>query len=118
MLFRSQKVFNAYIRKRDEFKNCISCNRPLQGKRDAGHFYAAGSNPSIRFHEDNVHGQCVHCNRDKHGNLLEYREGLIKRIGMVRFLELEDLKFTKTSKYSIEELKELIKKYKNLLRVK
>jgi hypothetical protein len=107
-----QKVFNTYIRKRDAGKPCISCNRPLINKFDAGHFYAAGSNPAIRFHEDNVHGQCVHCNRDKHGNLLEYREGLIKRIGMIRFLELEDLKFTKTSKYSIDELKDLIKFYK------
>jgi len=76
-----QKVFNTYIRMRDKDKPCISCDRPLSSKYDAGHFWSSGSYPNLRFHEDNVHGQCVHCNRDLHGNLLNYRTRLIDRIG-------------------------------------
>jgi len=81
-----QIVFNTYIRLRDINKGCISCGRSLVGvKFDAGHFYSVGGNPALRFNENNVHGQCVHCNRDKHGNLLEYAERLPERIGQIRF---------------------------------
>ena len=34
-----QKVFNTYIRTRDYKKPCISCDRPLTSKHDAGHFF-------------------------------------------------------------------------------
>jgi hypothetical protein len=67
-----QKVFNTYIRTRDKDKNCISCNKKLVGKYDAGHFFSVGAYPNLRFNENNVFGQCVHCNRDKHGNVKEY----------------------------------------------
>ena len=48
--------FHKYIRNRDAGQPCISCDSftTLQ----AGHFYSAGNNPSVRFNEDNVHGQC------------------------------------------------------------
>lgn len=71
-----QKIFNTYIRLRDQYEPCISCGKTLVQKYDAGHYFNAGGHPALRFDEDNVHGQCVRCNRDLHGNLIEYRDGL------------------------------------------
>jgi hypothetical protein len=110
-----QKVFNTYIRMRDKNELCISSGRPLKGKYDAGHYYSTGAYPNLRFHEDNVHGQSVHDNRDLHGNLIAYREGLIKRIGIERFEALEALKQVPRH-YTIPEVKELIKTYRNKIK--
>ena len=110
-----QRVFNTYIRMRDKDKPCISSGRPLKGKYDAGHYYSTGAYPNLRFHEDNVHGQSVHDNRDLHGNLIAYREGLIARIGIDRFNELEAVKNVPRH-YTITEVKELIQTYRNKIK--
>jgi len=108
---RLQKVFNSYIRKRDEGKPCISCETILSGKFDAGHYFSVGAYPALRFHEDNVHGQCVHCNQHKHGNISEYSLRLPKRIGQREFDELCAMR-KEVRKYTIDEIKELIQRYK------
>ena len=110
-----QAIFNMYIRLRDKHKGCISCGKSLLGKYDAGHYYSTGSYPELRFNEDNVHGQCVHCNQHKRGNLLEYRERLKDRIPTDRFVTLNMLKNT-PRKYTIEELKELKEVYKQKIK--
>lgn len=106
-----QAVFNKFIRLRDRDLPCISCGRFHQGKWDAGHYRTVGSSPELRFNEDNCHRQCVPCNRHQHGNVVEYRLGLIERIGLARveFLERKDhppLKLTE------DEIRDLIKVYK------
>ena len=101
-----QVVFNKFIRLRDKDKGCVSCNTPLTSKYDAGHFYSTGSYPELRFHEDNVHGQCVHCNQHKHGNLLEYNIKIVDRIGADKLEVLNSLR-NKPKKYTIDELKGL-----------
>jgi len=106
-----QVIFNTFIRLRDKNTTCISCNKPLNSKFDAGHYYSTGSYPELRFNESNVHGQCVHCNQHKRGNLIEYSENLPKRIGLERFNKLKELANT-PRKYTIPELKELKKYYK------
>lgn len=107
----AQKVFNTYIRLRDRDKPCISCNKPLNTKYDAGHYYSMGNYSFLRFNEENTHAQCVHCNRDLHGNLLEYRINLIKRIGIERVEILDESRHNKLD-ISIESVQLLIKKYK------
>lgn len=72
------KHFNAYIRERDKGRGCISCGGPVE---NAGHYLSAGHNAIHRFNEKNVHGQCIRCNKWLHGNLIEYRRGLVKKIG-------------------------------------
>ncbi|QJB39746.1 recombination protein NinG [Chitinophaga oryzae] len=77
--------FNRYIRQRDSDGNifrCISCGKikPV-AQMDAGHFMAASLYTAIRFDENNVHGQCVHCNRHMDGNLSTYRDNLVRKIG-------------------------------------
>ena len=107
-----QTVFNAFIRKRDEKQQCISCDCNMIGRKgDASHFYSAGGNPNLRFNEDNTHLSCVPCNQFKHGNLLEYAERLPFRIGIENFEKLQRDRNV-IVKYSIEELKELITTYK------
>lgn len=106
-----QKVFNSYIRKRDLNQPCISCERPLINKFDAGHFFTVGAYPNLRFNEDNVHGQCVYCNQHKHGNINEYAIGIVKRIGTERYEKLLSDR-NKPLNLSTEEIKEKIEYYK------
>ena len=111
----AQQAFNAYIRERDKNMNCISCDKPLKGKYDAGHYYSAGGHYSLRFDEDNVHGQCVACNQHKHGNLQRYREGILKRLD-ARILDRLDKDSQETRKFTREELKDITEHYKNKLK--
>jgi hypothetical protein len=111
----AQQVFNKYIRERDKHQPCISCNKPLGSKFDAGHFFNANNHWAVRFDERNVHAQCVYCNQHLHGNLLEYRKQLEFYYGFFWLSELEkDAK--KTRKFTKEELKNIIEIYKNKIK--
>lgn len=106
----AQQVFNKYIRLRDAGNLCISCQKkPL--KENAGHFYNANNHWNVRFDERNVHLQCEHCNTYLSGNLIEYRKQLINKIGIEQ-LTLLELEANKTRKFTIDELKQIINKYK------
>ena len=110
----AQQVFNKYIRLRDAGNVCISCSKkPL--KENAGHFYNANNHWSVRFDERNVHLQCEHCNTYLSGNLIYYRENLLKKIGIEEFENLS-AEAMKTRKFTIEELKEIISTYKKKIK--
>lgn len=90
----AQKEFNAYIRLRDEGKPCICCGRELAGSGvggefDCGHYRSVGSASHLRFHEQNAHGQRKQCNRWGAGRAVDYRLGLIDRIGLAAVEALE-----------------------------
>ena len=87
LLHIAQKHFNAFIRARDKGLPCISCGSP--NTTDASHYYSRGNYPGLRFSEINVHASCKKCNLFLSGNLLEYRKGLIKKIGIEAVDELE-----------------------------
>ena len=106
-----QKVFNTYIRTRDKENNCISCNKKLVGKYDAGHFFSVGAYPNLRFNENNVFGQCVHCNRDKHGNVKEYDLRLQNILSIEDYNQLLNDR-NKPALLTIEDIKELIAIYR------
>lgn len=82
---QAQQAFNDFIRYRDRLKPCISCGRHHDGQYHAGHFRTTGSNPELRFNEDNCHKQCAPCNNHLSGNLAAYRPKLILKIGQARF---------------------------------
>jgi len=105
-----QSIFNKFIRLRDKHENCISCGKKLGNKYDAGHYRSAGGNPELRFEENNVHAQCVYCNQHLHGNLINYRLGLIERYGLalVDWLEI----YHEPKNYTIEEIKKMKIYYK------
>ena len=109
---KAQASFNRFIRLRDESKGCVSCGVSLKGKKfDAGHFYNANNHWSLRFDEANVRAQCVKCNRDLHGNLLEYRKRIVERIGAMELERLE-MEASATRKYTRDELKDIHEKYR------
>lgn len=112
MLHKKLKhVFHLYIRTRDKNKGCISCGKPLPDKYDAGHFWNSNNHSNIRYHEDNVHAQCVRCNRDLHGNLLEYQVRLKLKIGIERY-EMLEAERNVMKKWTRTELHNLIQHYK------
>lgn len=109
-LSEAQAVFNKFIRLRDENLPCISCGRFHAGQYHAGHYRAVGSAPHLRFHEQNCHKQCAPCNNHLSGNIINYRTGLIKKIGIE---SVESLEGNQTpAKYTIDDIKQLIAKYK------
>lgn len=114
---KAQVAFNAYIRARDVGKPCISCGKPLGGEPnsyDAGHWRSVGSAPHMRFVEDNVHGQCKHCNNYLAGNAVEYRKGLVDRLGLHRVEQIEG--DTVLRKYTKEALIEIARHYREQAR--
>lgn len=114
-VLRVQKVVNLYIRKRDAGKPCISCGKKLGGKFDAGHYYNANNHWSIRFDTANIHGQCVKCNRDLHGNLIEYRKRLIQRIGQSE-LDRLDRVCHNIRKFTKDELETIMTDFKKMIK--
>ena len=104
----AQIAFNAYIRERDKGQLCICCNQPLQsgtvgGDYDCGHYRSVGSAPHLRFDPRNAHAQRKQCNRWGAGRAVDYRLGLIARLGIEA---VESLEADQTPrKYTIDELK-------------
>ncbi|PVX61261.1 recombination protein NinG [Paraburkholderia unamae] len=86
-----QTAFNAWIRQRDAGLPCISCGRAAswRGQWDAGHYRSVGSNPASRFDPFNVNKQCGPCNVHLSGNLIAYRVGLVRKIGLEAVERLE-----------------------------
>lgn len=87
----AQHEFNRFIRARDRLSgaSCICCGEPLRwdipgGSVDAGHWRSTGAADHLRFNEDNCHAQRAICNRHGAGRVLEYRRGLIAKIGRKR----------------------------------
>ena len=111
MLRSYRVIFNKFIRARDNGLPCISCGNPNMKKVNASHYYNANNHYAVRFNEDNVHSACEYCNTYLSGNLIPYREALIKKIGLERFEYLESIA-NDTMKYSIPELIELKVIYK------
>lgn len=94
LLAAAQKEFNAFIRERDADERCISCGvllsrEAIGGGFDAGHYRSRGSAKHLSFHEDNCHGQCKRCNRYGAGMAVDFRIGLVRRIGVERVGALE-----------------------------
>lgn len=110
---KAVNVFNSWIRKRDANLGCISCG--IFNQIQAGHFYSAGHYELMRFNEDNVHSQCLRCNYFLSGNLIHYRENLIKKIGIERVEKLDELaKISKRQRAKTNDrfmLIEIIEKY-------
>ena len=108
---KAQVSFNRFIRLRDADKGCISCGREVQ---QAGHYLSVGHHGHLRFSEFNCAGQCIRCNNFLHGNLINYRHGLVKKYGENKVLMLEACAHG-YRKWSRCELLAIINEYKNKL---
>lgn len=102
-LKETQVVFNKYIRLRDQNDGCISCGSKSASAYHAGHYRSIGSAGHLRFNEQNCHRQCAACNTHLSGNLIRYRLGLIRKIGIFAVETLES--DNNTIKIGIEEIK-------------
>lgn len=90
----AQRAFNSYIRARDTDMPCISCgallgDNAIGGASDCGHYRSVGSAPQLRFDPDNAHAQCKKCNRYLGGRVVDYRMGLLERVGLAVVERLE-----------------------------
>ena len=106
----AQKTFNQYIRARDKDLPCVSCGHVGTRQRHASHFRPVGRNGKLRFNEKNCHASCSICNQHLSGNLVPYREAMIRMYGEAEVEKLEA--DNDPYKYSIDELKEITEKYK------
>ena len=119
LIKEAQREFNGYIRARDQDHPCICCGRPLGdgdvgGAFDAGHYRSTGSAAHLRFNEHNCHAQRKQCNRYGAGRAVDYRIGLIGRIGLeaVEALETQNV----PHKWTREELIAIRDTYKKKLK--
>lgn len=79
-------IVQAIARIRDRKDGCISCHLPASwgGQWHGSHYRSHGACSSLQFHLWNIHKACSSCNRDKGGNIIEYRPRLIAKIGQER----------------------------------
>jgi hypothetical protein len=110
----AQSEVNRYVRLRDKDLPCISCGRFHDGQYHAGHYRTVGSAPELRFEVSNIHKQCAPCNNHLSGNLINYRKGLVQKIGIdaVEWIEGKH----EPKHYTIDDLKAIKAKYKTLCR--
>lgn len=118
-LREAQQAFNAFIRERDRQAGypCISSGRPLDwsgNQVDAGHYRSTGAAPHLRFDERNCHAQSKHDNRFLSGSAVDYRLGLIARIGLEAVESLEADQSVR--KYTIDDLQQIKATYRAKLR--
>ena len=111
----AQQAFNEYIRARDQAAGhlCISSGKPLDWSGnavDAGHYRSVGSAPHLRFDERNCHAQSKQDNRFLSGNAVDYRIGLIARIGQEAVDALESDQSVR--KYTVDEIKAIKATYR------
>jgi hypothetical protein len=114
-----QKIFNKYIRLRDldgHYFTCLACGEVKPKEvMNAGHFYAVKGYDSLRFNEDNVHGECVACNCFNESHLIGYAINLKNKIGEERVDDLHILARAYKQngfKWYRDDLEEMIKDYK------
>lgn len=110
-----QKEINQIIRLIDKDCPCISSGRPYRTDDQCGHYFSVGSTPALRFNLLNLWSQSIKDNMHNSGNLLNYRETLVK-FDIIDLIEAERLKYP-TLKLSIEEIKEAISKAKIVKKV-
>lgn len=101
----AQQAVNRYVRLRDHYQGCISCDRPATwgGQWHASHFRSVGAASAVRFNLWNIHKACSVCNHHLSGNIAGYLPRLIEKIGAekVAWIEMQN----KTVRYDIEYLK-------------
>ena len=115
----AQHAFNAYIRARDADQPCICCGHPLGagevgGAFDCGHYRSTGSASHLRFDERNAHAQRKVCNRWGAGRAVDYRLGLIQRIGLEAVVALESS--NTPHKWTADELRGIRDHYRQKLK--
>ena len=114
----TELAVHKYIRERDKGKPCISCGKPWQPTFQAGHLFSRKQYGGLKYHLDNIHGQCEYCNLRLEGNVTEYTLRLPERIGSDRFdklIKLARLEKKYVKKWTLYELEEIRKNLPKVL---
>lgn len=116
LMKKLEEVTPSYIKLRDWAKPCPSCGSQHNPSFDAGHYHKRSVEPAIKYHELNIHAQCIECNRFKNGMQTEFKRGLILRLGAEKFRELELLPKTQI-RFTNWELAQLVEYRKNQIKI-
>ena len=113
------KVFSEYIRRRTAddrgFVRCYTCGVEKHWKEThAGHFMSRGKY-ATRWNETNVQVQCVSCNIFKAGEQYKFGVRLDQEHGEGTAEEMMYLS-NQSGKYTIHELRDMVKQYQQKLR--
>jgi hypothetical protein len=93
------------------FVKCVTCKKLLHWKdAQAGHYIHG----TLFLIPELVHPQCPQCNGFKHGNLIPYKEFMIKRYGQSELDKFEYLA-KRPHKYTVFELQQFKKMYQEKL---
>ena len=90
----AQDDINKYSRLRDQYENgirCCTCPKK-DGKMDGGHYLPTSGYSSIRYNTNQIHQQCVNCNRYNSGRRTEYTAFMIEKYGKEYVDKLNDTK--------------------------
>lgn len=95
------------------FVRCVTCGIVIPYKEaNAGHFIHGDCMDFIR---ENIHAQCVRCNKYLSGNLGKYAVWMIKKYGLKLVEDLYSTK-NKVHKFTSEELQNIIKDLKSKIK--
>lgn len=109
---KAWKLFSIFIRQRGMdwrgFNQCVTCGARKHWKElQAGHRYHG----KLDFDEININVQCARCNHWLSGNLGYYERYLVQKYGQAVADDLL-LRANTHPGYTLEEMKEVIIKYK------
>lgn len=119
LIAAADRAFMAWVRERDRLAGhaCISSGKPLDwsgNQVDAGHYRSRGAASHLRYDLRNCHAQSKYENRHRAGNAVEYRKGLIERIGLAEVEALEA--DNEPHHWTREELREIAARFRRLKR--
>lgn len=112
----AKKWCHLFIRLRDRGNNCICCNKPINDEVQAGHWKESANNPKVRYDEDNIHAQSLHCNYYKGGDSGDYESNLRKKIGDVS-VDAIKTKLGGVVKRTADDYREIEKYYKEKIKL-
>ena len=90
---------------------CITCGSFSENQMDGGHCFPTSTYSPIRYYTLQIRPQCVKCNRFNGGMPKEFKEYLIKDLGVKKVLWLESHKGQITKKFTVQYLQ----KYKKVM---
>jgi len=118
LIKKLDKVFSLYIRQRyakNEIAQCFTCGKKDHYKRlQCGHFQSR-KHYSTRWDEINCQVQCAGCNVFKYGEQFIFGKNLDLQFGEGCSESLYN-KAKKITKYSYDEIEDLITKYNLLIK--
>lgn len=110
-----QREINVLIREIDKKHPCIATGT-YNGQMHAGHYFSVGSNPTLRFHLENIWLQSMHSNSWKSGDTIRYQQGIIETFGKDYLEYMNSLKSIEPLKLTIEDIKLKIPLVRSLIK--